>query len=224
MPFVPARQIPMPPKFRRLNLISLFDLERPYLWDLATNLPDNNHLWIEVGVQTASGARFFCGAMETAYGNDWRWLGIDILDRGIWARRMIQPYIDTGHAVLLEADSQAIRFMGKAGLVFIDACHCRDCVREDTLAFAPHVAPGGWLVWHDINPFYHGKKTAHMNGDGKSRKLGVLSGIEDAMPSLGDFEFIEDIVDTTGRETSWRGLKIMRRRVTVPGPSDIGKA
>lgn len=51
-------------------------------------------------------------------------------------------------------------------LVWVDGCHCMNHVVLDTLHYAPKVRPGGFILYHDVNPLggasehqHHGPKT-----------------------------------------------------------------
>jgi len=37
-------------------------------------------------------------------------------------------------------------------LVFVDGCHTFECVQQDIEIFAPHIAAGGLLIFHDYRP------------------------------------------------------------------------
>jgi hypothetical protein len=38
--------------------------------------------------------------------------------------------------------------------VFVDGCHCFDCVKQDIRAFCPKVVPGGFVMFHDCHKIY----------------------------------------------------------------------
>jgi hypothetical protein len=51
-------------------------------------------------------------------------------------------------------------------LVWVDGCHCMNHVILDTIHYAPCVRPGGFMLFHDVNPRgqgahhqYHGPET-----------------------------------------------------------------
>jgi hypothetical protein len=48
----------------------------------------------------------------------------------------------------------APRFGDPVVWVFVDACHCRECVEKDIAAYAPRIAPGGFILFHDCSPLY----------------------------------------------------------------------
>jgi predicted O-methyltransferase YrrM len=49
------------------------------------------------------------------------------------------------------------------GLLFIDGDHRYDAVKADTEAWLPHVAPGGWVCFHDYTKTFGGEVT-HFEG------------------------------------------------------------
>lgn len=42
--------------------------------------------------------------------------------------------------------------IGTIDVAFIDGCHDKDFVINDTLKILPHMRPGGFILWHDFNP------------------------------------------------------------------------
>lgn len=42
--------------------------------------------------------------------------------------------------------------IGQIDVAFIDGCHDRDFVINDTLLVLPYMRPGGFILWHDFNP------------------------------------------------------------------------
>lgn len=70
----------------------------------------------------------------------------------------LEPHISTGKVVPICADSvESARLFVAAGqtfdMVFIDADHAYDCIRDDILAYQPLVRPGGLLCGHDFGGY-----------------------------------------------------------------------
>lgn len=42
--------------------------------------------------------------------------------------------------------------VGAIDVAFIDGCHDKEFVINDTLKVLPHMKPGGFVLWHDFNP------------------------------------------------------------------------
>lgn len=67
----------------------------------------------------------------------------NLRDEGVWSK--VTP--------LRTVSTVAAGFwLQPVGLLFIDAIHEFEPVRADYLAWQDHVAPGGWLAFHDYSP------------------------------------------------------------------------
>jgi predicted O-methyltransferase YrrM len=78
-----------------------------------------------------------------------KWLGFSFT--GFVARRSVRPWsrrVRFVRATSLEA-ACSLSLHQPADLVFIDAVHSYEAVRDDMLAWAPKLAPGGILAFHD---------------------------------------------------------------------------
>lgn len=78
-----------------------------------------------------------------------RWLGLSFAEHV--ARRRLRPWSDRVRFVRRPSAAAAREIdLGRpAELIFVDADHTYDAVREDFLAWTPHLAAGGTLVFHD---------------------------------------------------------------------------
>jgi MMP 1-O-methyltransferase len=72
------------------------------------------------------------------------------LDRAGYASRLVQITQTSDQAI---ADLSDLR--GRCGLVFIDGLHTADAIRRDFENYAPLVASGGALLFHDVCPAIH---------------------------------------------------------------------
>lgn len=61
------------------------------------------------------------------------------------------------------------------GLLFVDADHAYEACRRDTLAWAPHLAPGAWVAWHDY---------------GNKRFPGVPQFVDEWLPTVEPVEVV----------------------------------
>lgn len=74
------------------------------------------------------------------------WQGCDILagkpdfDLGDWGRF---------HCGNFHTPEIVNAVFGKANLLFIDGCHCYNCVVEDFMLYSPKVAKNGFVLFHD---------------------------------------------------------------------------
>lgn len=78
-----------------------------------------------------------------------RWLGLSFTS--YVARRSVHPWrqrVRFVRSTSLEA-SRSLALHRPADLVFVDADHSYEAVRQDLLAWAPKIAPGGVLAFHD---------------------------------------------------------------------------
>ena len=78
---------------------------------------------------------------------------------------------------------------------FIDGCHCAGCVWDDIRCIAPHVIPGGMMVFHDADPRNRALgMTVHKryHGDGVTRLYGVNRAISCA-EEMQDFDLVESV-------------------------------
>jgi predicted O-methyltransferase YrrM len=69
-----------------------------------------------------------------------------------WFRRTIEDagLEDVVIAVIGVSSTVAAHWTTSLGLVFIDGGHAFDAARDDYRSWSPHVAPGGFLVFHDV--------------------------------------------------------------------------
>ena len=61
--------------------------------------------------------------------------------------------LDVVVPLLLSSDAASALANGldPVGLLFIDADHTEDAVRQDYTLWSPHVVSGGWIALHDVN-------------------------------------------------------------------------
>lgn len=68
-------------------------------------------------------------------------------------------------------------------LVLIDGCHCLTHACMDFLRYQSLVVPGGFALFHDINPAFQGEKQHHASGDHESMPMRVA--VIEALRLLG---------------------------------------
>ena len=131
------------------------------------------HSVVEVGVWKGRTTQIFAEhAKGTVYAVD-TWSGVpddpkqhsklypDAANAFEEFRANMAPYIQSGRVVPVTTDSltAARRFAAQGlrfDLVFIDADHRYEAVRDDVAAWSPLVADGGILCGHDFNPKWPG--------------------------------------------------------------------
>lgn len=69
--------------------------------------------------------------------------------------------------------------------IFIDACHCEDCVEKDALAYCERIKKGGFICFHDANTSCQGTYPQH-NGKG----IGVQNALKRANLEDRDFSLV----------------------------------
>jgi hypothetical protein len=100
---------------------------------------------IELGVAnggTTIGIYNWCAKNNVNF----RWQGCDIIDG--------EPYFDLGSWGRFYCGdfhtSKIVKAVeGGANLLFIDGCHCYNCVTDDFMLYSPKLAPKGFLLFHD---------------------------------------------------------------------------
>jgi len=115
---------------------------------------------VEVGVDEGASSARLVGAMAPT-GRLWlidpyhretrpeRWLGFSFAEHV--AHRHLRPWADRVRFVrrTSAAAAREIDLGRPVELIFIDADHTYEAVREDFLAWSPHLAAGGTLAFHD---------------------------------------------------------------------------
>ena len=115
---------------------------------------------VEVGVHQGATSARLAAAMAAA-GRLWL---VDPYSRHTWperllglsfaehvARRSVRPWADRVRFVRSTSVAAArdVELPSPAELIFIDADHSYRAVRDDFRAWAPHLAPGGAIAFHD---------------------------------------------------------------------------
>lgn len=102
---------------------------------------------IELGVANGGTTIGIFNWCEEQYVN-FRWQGLDNpcgapdFDLGVWGRFYSGDFHDPKIVGAVE---------GGANLLFIDGCHCYNCVVDDFLLYSPKVAQNGFILFHDTN-------------------------------------------------------------------------
>lgn len=136
--------------------LEMFGMRRamqPYvgiLYSMARWSPTGNIL--EIGVRQGQSTRTILGALADR--GSGRLTSIDVRDRTDRIPEELRPH--WRHAVG-DSHSQDVYKEAAAGMMFdlilIDGDHSASGVRKDWEMYAPHVSPGGFVIFHDIiNP------------------------------------------------------------------------
>ena len=89
-----------------------------------------------------------------------------------------------------------VPYYGQICWAFIDACHCKECVKKDIKVWAPRIAEGGILAFHDVDPRSDGVYSERPPGDRrimgtKRRKRGVVFTIAESLFLRDNFDLID---------------------------------
>lgn len=101
--------------------------------------------------------------------------------------------------------------------LFVDGCHCEECVTRDIEAWVPKVVPGGLVLFHDFAEEYTRVETPPGGGQryhGDTRRIGVWDAvIKQEEAALAEFDAVADSPPKRRGARRWfGGLRIYRRR------------
>lgn len=85
--------------------------------------------------------------------------------------------------------------------LFIDACHCFECVTAEIKLYEPKIAPGGFMLFHDTATEQQDQWVTHK----VSRPGGVKKALKQSKILHEKFELIQDINSHHGMQV-WRKL------------------
>lgn len=113
---------------------------------------------IEIGMHdggTAKGIEAYCQSITNTHHNVYlEYYGIDP-DDGTTRPRHIPK---NGKVICGQSSEVFDQVPPEVDLVWVDGCHCRNCVILDIVNYAPKVKVGGFLCFHDANPVGQGQE------------------------------------------------------------------
>lgn len=133
------------------GVLSLEDV--PFMFDTLHRVADEfdrRIVMLEIGVAnggTTIGIYNHCKLMGWGF----NWVGLDMVcgrpafDLGDWGKFIC------GDCHSPEVINQVMK-EGEFNFIFIDGCHCRECVRLDFVLYSPLLVSGGLLAFHDTCP------------------------------------------------------------------------
>ena len=99
--------------------------------------------------------------------------------------------------------------------VFVDGCHCFDCVDRDVTSWGEKVVPGGYLLAHDCHPDYKDYKEQQFYHGSKPVGFGVIEAIDGSKLLKEKFDFIcQTPPKPMSRNRLFGGLQVYRRKST----------
>lgn len=153
---------------------AILDHERAFLEGLTAILPEGARV---VNIGALSG----CSAIAILRGGrditDFHLYSIDIEARPTemeYARRC--GLADPGRFMQICGDSKVVgkRWLVPVHLVFVDGDHSYEACRGDIEAWEPHIAEGGYLVFHDYESYFDPVTQAVNDWFGEARKRGWM--------------------------------------------------
>jgi len=152
---------------------------------------------LEIGVwdgKTAKGMREFLRTKATPI----EYIGIE---SGIGAESTIEPPFPK--AKIINCDSIAARSLipsrQQLDLLIIDGCHCLTHACMDFLCYQSLVVPGGYALFHDINPAFQGVVQHHASKDHRAMPMRVA--VLQAVQLLGLLD--QRFAGWTGKMSEW---------------------
>ena len=145
-----------------------------------------SHIFIELGLNTGRTTFAVARFLDKVY-EDFLCIGIDFArTRGKhrmlrqWKQGTGKHYLN-GKVIFLIEDTQLIgkMFEGVAAYIFLDACHCYECVKKDIAAWKNKIEIGGFFVLHDTGTECQGV-TFQKSHAKKPAILNVIKAIKDS--------------------------------------------
>lgn len=148
-------------------------------WSLATVVqwhPHQRTTIIEIGVDDGRTANEMMVLLwEWRDSGSWQYIGVDPSPKP--ARLEDQGSYYRHHQMLSHEAIDRIEPI-KANLVFVDGCHCAQCVARDAFLYGRLLIPGGLLLFHDAAPATQGLDPQDYPGDHHDRDVARSRGID----------------------------------------------
>ena len=185
------------------------------------SFPDGHGVFVEIGVQAARGFRALASILKrTAGDGEWHIAGIDPTDRArkAWEERRKELGLKkTGKQSCsfyntASCDPRAFEACGSLGIdwLYVDGCHCFDCVLIDLDTWGDAVTQGGIMVCHDTSlRKWYGKMDLCF-GDGSKKPRRSRWGVHAALESskvMSDFDEIARL-----EEDGEAGIRIFQKK------------
>jgi hypothetical protein len=180
--------------------------------ELASELSYNNPAFVELGTFKGINARNFIVALNKL-GKQCRFFSVDF---NPWNKRLHfypkeewQARCDsiTGTCVQGFLEGKTIDRVkdfsdGEIAWLFVDACHCFECVRDEIKLYTPKLMIGGYMIFHDTMIPQNEQWVTH----DPARSYGVKRAINQSVELKNQFKLI--CQDNTHHGTQvWRRIK-----------------
>ena len=80
--------------------------------------------------------------------------------------------------------------------LFIDACHCFECVSKEIELYTPKIAAGGYILFHDTAMQQHEQWVTH----NPPRRYGVTKAIAKSIELKNQFTFVHESRSRNGTQ------------------------
>lgn len=108
---------------------------------------------------------------------------------------------------------------GDVAWIFIDGCHCYECVSSEIVAWKDRILPGGLIVFHDVDSRYEKTKDCQWyHGDLRSQG-GVYKAVIESKLEEFDFSVIHEnpAAQRRNRMRYLGGMRIYKRNIHEGG-------
>jgi len=160
-----------------------------------------NGIFVELGVGRAETSYFIAMSLDTLNIKS-VFIGVDSsIDAKIaWEKYFSKEVYDCCRPIFIFGNSFDLSI--NADWVFVDACHCFDCVSKDIRTWGPNVRDGGFFLFHDAHESVEGTV-------GRDRTSHDVYGVCRALESLGDeFYLVKELAPPSGT------MRVYRRHVS----------
>ncbi len=86
--------------------------------------------------------------------------------------------------------------------LFIDACHCFECVRDEIKLYTPKLTAGGYMLFHDTSKEQNDQWVTH----DPPRRYGVIKAINQSQELKTKFKFIGEVKTNHGIQV-WKKVQ-----------------
>ena len=142
-----------------------------------------SRLFIELGVLSAQGTVRLSSFISELY-NSFRYIGVDYNSLKDVSHRWIRKtknLFTTGRVMFIHGKSDFVgnNLDASIAFIFIDACHCYECVKKDIAAWRDKIELGGYMTFHDTGAKVQGRPVQDSH-DGSVQEIQVVKAIEDS--------------------------------------------
>lgn len=148
-----------------------------------------------------------------------KYYGIDNLNYHKWdqviGKEKTQEFAHS-EMQFVEGDRNKIQNLESIDFGFIDACHCAECVFQDSIAMSRKIKIGGAMGFHDTSllgqyPTDYGKKASSWQHYDSGKSIRPINVVEGILMARGKWSGDWELTAQTGDDLSWGGIRIYRK-------------